>query len=73
MTGGGRKAHLLADKVSEAWVQFARNGNPGHKGLPGWPAYTVKNGATMIFDNECQVKDHFDQELLLICHKIPQQ
>lgn len=64
MTGGGPKAYLLADKVSEAWIQFARHGNPNHNGLPGWPAYTVKNGATMIFDNECQVKDHFDQELL---------
>ena len=56
MTGGGQKAYLLADKMSEAWIQFARNGNPNHKGLPNWPAYTVKNGATMIFDNKCLVK-----------------
>lgn len=60
MTGGGQSAYLLADKMSEAWVQFARNGNPNHKGLPNWPAYTVKNGATMIFDNKCQVKNDRD-------------
>jgi len=66
MTGGGQAAYLLADKMSEAWIQFARNGNPNHKGLPRWPAYTVKTGATMIFDNNCQVKDHPDQELLVI-------
>jgi para-nitrobenzyl esterase len=66
MTGGGPKAYLLADRVSEAWVQFARYGNPNHHGLPDWPAYSVKNGQTMIFDNECQVKDHFDEELLSI-------
>jgi para-nitrobenzyl esterase len=73
MTGGGPKAYLLGDKVSEAWIQFARNGNPNHKGLPNWPAYTVKNGATMIFDNECQVKDHFDQELLNLSIYTPAQ
>ena len=64
MTGGGQQAHELADKVSEAWIQFARHGNPNHKGLPNWPSYTAKNGATMIFDNNCQVRDHHDQELL---------
>lgn len=66
MTGGGPEACQLADKVSEAWIQFARTGNPNHKGLPDWPAYSVQNGATMILDNKCQVKDHFDQELLSI-------
>jgi para-nitrobenzyl esterase len=66
MTGGGPQAHQLADKVSEAWTQFARTGNPHHKGLPDWPAYSIHNGATMILDNECQLKAHFDQELLSI-------
>jgi len=66
MTGGGPAAYRLADKVSEAWIRFARSGNPNHQRLPAWPAYTLANGATMIFDNECQVKAHFDQELLSI-------
>lgn len=66
MTGGGQKAFLLADKMSEAWIQFARNGNPNHNGLPNWPEYTAKKGATMIFDNKCQVKNHPDKELLSI-------
>jgi para-nitrobenzyl esterase len=66
MTGGGPAAYVLADKVSEAWIRFARRGNPNNQRLPAWPAYTPANGATMIFDNECQVKAHFDQELLSI-------
>jgi para-nitrobenzyl esterase len=66
MTGGGQKAQLLATRVSEAWIQFARNGNPNHQGLPGWPAYTAKNGATMIFDNDSRVSNHPDRELLEI-------
>jgi hypothetical protein len=30
----------------------------------GWPKYTAQNGANMIFDNQCQVKNYHDQELL---------
>ena len=41
--------------MSEAWVSFARTGDPGHAGLPSWPAVTSSERATMIFDNECQV------------------
>lgn len=66
MTGGGQKAYQMADRMSEAWIQFARTGNPNHKGLPDWPDYTFINGATMIFDNKCEVKYHHDKELLSI-------
>jgi len=45
----------LAEKTSEAWIQFARSGNPNHKGLPNWPSYTIKDRATMVLNNTCQV------------------
>ncbi|GAB3508108.1 carboxylesterase/lipase family protein [Spirosoma knui] len=66
MTGGGKDAHTLADKMSRAWIAFAHTGNPNHKSLPTWPAYTAQNGANMIFDNTCQVRNHHDKELLEI-------
>ena len=50
MTGGGKEAYALADKMSSAWINFARTGNPNVKKLPGWPAYSQQNGATMIFE-----------------------
>jgi para-nitrobenzyl esterase len=55
MTAGGPEVKSLAAKTSEAWIQFARSGNPNHKGLPNWPAYTTGERATMVFDNTCKL------------------
>ena len=55
MTSGGPEVKALAAKTSEAWIQFARSGNPNHKGLPNWPAYTTAERATMVFDNACKI------------------
>jgi para-nitrobenzyl esterase len=63
-TGGGPAARALAAKVSEAWIRFARTGNPNHSGLTNWPTFTVANGATMIFDNTCAAVNHPDREVL---------
>jgi len=69
-TGGGPAARNLAAKVSDAWIHFARTGNPNHSGLPAWPAFTAANGATMIFDNTCTVANHPDREELSILSEV---
>ncbi len=66
MTGGSKEAQTLAAQMSQAWIAFARTGNPNHKGLPNWPAYTEQNGATMLFDKVNQVKNNPDKDLLQI-------
>ncbi|MGJ8716149.1 MAG: carboxylesterase/lipase family protein [Maribacter stanieri] len=66
MTGGGEEAHQLADKMSSAWLNFAKTGNPNHAGLPEWPAYNSNNTATMHFDVTCEVKPQLDKELFSI-------
>jgi para-nitrobenzyl esterase len=53
--GEGRELYPLAEKMSGAWVAFARTGNPNHKGLANWPAFAPDRRATMIFNNECKV------------------
>lgn len=63
MTGGGKDAIALADKVSGAWIAFAKTGNPAHAGLPKWPAYNATNTATMHFDNKCEVMPQMDKDL----------
>ena len=60
MTGNGPEAQSLADKVSAAWVNFARKGDPNHSGLPQWPKFTADKCPTMIFNNQCEAKDNPD-------------
>ena len=67
MTGTGQDRYALADKMSRAWVAFARTGNPNHKGLPNWPAFATDQRATMIFNNECKtVHDPGKEERLAL-------
>ncbi len=63
MTGAGQDRYALQEKMSGAWAAFARTGNPNHKGLVNWPAFTVDKRATMIFDNQCKVvNDPYGEE-----------
>lgn len=68
MTGGGESALLLADRMSQAWVNFARYGNPnGKEGIPGvpeWEPYTPEEGNTMWWDDTCTIKKNHDKDLL---------
>jgi len=61
-TGGTPEARDLAAKVSQAWIQFARTGNPNHSGLPRWPAVSAQALPTMIFDTRCEVKNDPDAQ-----------
>jgi para-nitrobenzyl esterase len=55
MVGTGPELHALTERISGAWVAFARTGDPNHPGLPDWPCYDAENRATMIFDTACRV------------------
>lgn len=53
--GSGPEPQRLADRMSRAWVAFAKTGNPSHPGLPPWPAYTPASRETMVLNNDCKV------------------
>ncbi|MGO9938037.1 MAG: carboxylesterase/lipase family protein [Terracidiphilus sp.] len=60
MTGGGADARALAEKVSEAWIHFARTGNPNHPGIPHWAEFKPDSVPTMMFDNKCDAVNNPD-------------
>lgn len=69
MTGGGEAAHLLAKQVSQAWINFARSGNPNQSGIPHWKRFDESSKTTMVFDNQCAAKDNLDSQQLALISK----
>jgi para-nitrobenzyl esterase len=61
MTGGTEEARILSSKVSQAWINFARSGNPNHSALPHWPAFTKDKGEMMILNTVSEVKNDPDK------------
>ncbi len=55
LTATSPDAPALADKVSDAWIAFARNGDPNTPKLPRWPAFDAANRPTMVFNNQSTV------------------
>jgi para-nitrobenzyl esterase len=48
-------AAKVEDAMSNAWIAFARKGNPSHPGIPAWPVYDLQTRPTMVFDVESRV------------------
>jgi len=61
----------LSEVVQDAWISFARTGDPNHKGLPEWPAYEPAHRATMIFDTKSKVVEDPDPEVRELFKDIP--
>lgn len=40
----------LSFAMMDAWINFARCGNPNHAGIPEWPEYNAQTRPTMVFD-----------------------
>ena len=54
-TGVSPAAQQIADRMSAAWVAFARTGNPNHRGIPEWPAFNSTQRPTMVFGDETKM------------------
>ncbi len=62
-TGGAPAALALQDKVSQAWINFARTGNPTQPSL-AWKPYTTQDPQTMVFDTVSECRALRDEKLV---------
>jgi para-nitrobenzyl esterase len=62
-TGSSAAAMALEDKVSTAWINFAKTGNPNQPGLE-WKPYTKEGEEAMVFDTASQSVPLNDDKLV---------
>jgi para-nitrobenzyl esterase len=48
--GQGAEVERLEGEMMDAWIAFARTGNPAHPAIGSWPAHEGGERATMVFD-----------------------
>ena len=56
-TGGSPSALELSEAMQQAWVAFARDGDPSCDAVGTWPAYEPSRRATMVFGSDSGVED----------------
>jgi para-nitrobenzyl esterase len=54
-TGFGGTAASLSAKMQQAWIGFARNGDPDQALLPTWVPYDPNARNTMLFGDRCEI------------------
>jgi para-nitrobenzyl esterase len=60
-TGNTAEAQAVAKKMSTAWANFARTGNPSQPGLT-WAPTDPEHNQTMVFDTECRMVNDPESE-----------
>jgi para-nitrobenzyl esterase len=56
LVGEGPEPALLCERMQDAWLGFAREGDPAHPGLGAWPGYDAQRRATLRLGRECRVE-----------------
>lgn len=59
----------LEDKIFKAFMQFVYTGDPSTEELT-WPKCMADDAITMVFDEICETRNHFDDELIELYEKV---
>jgi para-nitrobenzyl esterase len=57
LAGDSPENRGLSERMQDAWIAFARTGDPNTSSLPPWPAYDAERRATMVLDRVSRVED----------------
>lgn len=55
--GSGERARRMAARMGDAFIAFARNGDPNTRGLPAWERYELPRRQTMLLDDVSRLVD----------------
>jgi para-nitrobenzyl esterase len=66
-TGDAPAGYALQDRVSRAWINFARTGNPSQPGLE-WKAFAEADPQTMVFDTISECRNLHYEKLDALLH-----
>lgn len=69
-TGGGARPAALADKMSDAWIAFARTGNPNTPKWPTWTPYDAANHASLVINDTTTIVNDPTRERRLAMQEI---
>ncbi len=59
--GSGPGAARVAAAMMDAWLAFARSGDPSHPGIPRWPRYAPPERRTLELADPCRVLEAPDE------------
>jgi para-nitrobenzyl esterase len=59
LVGKDPDVKVVSEKMMDAWIAFARTGNPNAESIPEWPAYETEKRSTMVFGKEMKVVEKF--------------
>ena len=57
--GKNPETEAISNKIMDAWIAFARTGNPNHDGIPKWLPYDIEKRSTMLIGKEFKVVEKF--------------
>ena len=57
LTGTSADAQKMADQMSEAFIAFARTGDPNTQAIPKWEPYRLPRRQTLLFDTQSRLGD----------------
>jgi len=57
ITGAGPEAVAMSGRLAEAFIAFARTGDPNCAAIPKWEPYGLPRRQTLVFDNTTRLED----------------
>lgn len=68
---GSQPGSGLCDRLSTAFIAFARTGDPNNDRLPHWPPFSATERATMIFDDPVRVVNDPNADIRAFWNTMP--